>query len=223
MTDIELQDIWKAYNKKIEESRILNLQSWALNRQCFESIQTHKAQQKLNALAKFKVGAIVLGILYVLFLGVLIYGNQLNNLYFTASIGMIMLITLISIAVYIRHIVLIQQINYSETILGAQKKLATLQSSTINIVRIAFLQMPFYSTFFWSKEWIVFSSIKTWLIPIPVTLFFVLLTVWLYRNISLHNANKRWFKILMGTPEWTSITQAMQFMNEIEEFKKDMV
>jgi len=60
---------------------------------------------------------------------------------------MIALITAIAIVVYIKHIVIIKEINYSDSITDTQEKLAVLQSSTIGIGRILWLQLPFWSTF----------------------------------------------------------------------------
>ena len=61
MEDIELKNIWKDYDRKIEESKILNLQSWVLNLQSFKYIKTEKAKSKLNALSSQKKWTIVLG------------------------------------------------------------------------------------------------------------------------------------------------------------------
>jgi hypothetical protein len=219
MEDIELIDIWKAYNQKIDEAKVLNLQSWAVNIKTFEYLQTHKAQSKLRSVASFKKWAIVIGIIWLLFLGVLAYGNHFQNVYFTSSVIAIMFFTIIAIATYIKHVVLINQINYSESIVDTQKKLTALQASTINVFRILWLQLPFYSTFFWNKEWIT-TDVKFWLIAFPLTLFFVFLAIWLYRNIQLKNANKKWFKILLGDKEWASIIIAKKYLDEIEEFKK---
>jgi glucan phosphoethanolaminetransferase (alkaline phosphatase superfamily) len=222
MEDQELKDIWAAYDKKLEEARILNLQSWALNLKCFEELQTHKVRSKLSSLANFKWIAIVLGIVYVLFLGMLVYFVRWRNIYFSVSISMIVLITLIALVVYIKQIVIIKQINYSDSITDTQEKLSTLQSSTINIVRIAWLQLPFWSTWFWSSKWILYDPMNFWLIAFPITLFFAGLAIWLYRNISIKNRDKKWFTILFGHPEWTSIRKAMEFMKEIEVFKQDL-
>ncbi len=219
MEDIELKNMWKAYDQKIEEAKILNLQSWAVNIKTFEYLQTHKAQSKLNSLSTFKKWAVILGILWVLFLGALAYGNHFQNLYFTISIIMIMFFSVMAIAVYIKHIVLINNINYSESIVDAQKKLTELQASTINISRVLWLQMPFYTTFFWSTKWIT-SDYKFWLISFPVTLAFAFLSIWLYRNISLKNSGKKWFRILLNK-EWTSVVNAKKYLDEIDEFKLD--
>jgi hypothetical protein len=223
MEEQDLINIWKAYDKKIEQARILNMQSWALNLQWFESMQTHKAKAKMNSLAHFKTGAVILGILYMLFLSILIYGNQLKNIYFTISLVLILLITIIVTGVYIKHIVLIKQIRYTESITHTQENLSRLQSSTINIARIAWLQMPFYTTWLWNSNWIVHDPLSFWLIAFPVTLIFTLLTIWLYNNISMKNMNKKWFKILFNTPEWKSVRKSMEFIEEIELFKEELI
>ena len=43
MDDLELNTLWKEYDRKLEESRVLNLQTWAVNRQTFEWLQAHRA------------------------------------------------------------------------------------------------------------------------------------------------------------------------------------
>ena len=221
MEDQELKEIWAAYDRKLEEARVLNLQSWALNRQCFEELQAHKAKSKLSSLANYKAGVIILGIVYVLFLALLVYGNHGRNIFFSVSMGTIALITTIAIVVYIKHIVIIKQINYSDSITNTQEKLSALQSSTIDIGRILWLQLPFWSTFFWNTEWMM-KDIKFWLIAFPVTLALAGLAIWLYRNISLKNSHRKWFKVLFSSREWTSVIKAMEFMKEIEAFKANL-
>ena len=124
--------------------------------------------------------------------------------------------------IYIRHIILIRQISYSNSITETQKKISALQTSTINIGRVLWAQLPFHTTWFWSSRMIDYSTWKTWLIPIPVTLLFVFAAIWLLRNISLKNADKKWFRILFGSTEWTSLIKAKNFLHEIEDFKKEL-
>jgi hypothetical protein len=222
MTDEELKNIWKEYDRKLDELKELNLQSLAFNQRNMEMLQTEKAKSKLNALARFKVFAVVLGIFYVLLLGMLVAANHFRNIYFSVSISMIMLFTIISIVVYIYHIVLIHKINYSESITQTQEKITTLQTSTVNIMRIIWLQLPFHTTWFWSSRMINFNSWQGWLIPFSITFLFVLATIWLYRNIDLKNVNKKWFRILFSSTEWTSLIKAKNFLNEIDTFKNEM-
>ena len=224
MEDAELKNIWQEYDRRIEEARVLNLQSWALNLRLFQDMQIQKTRSRLGSLIRFKGSAVFLGILWILFLGVLVYGNHLENLYFTVSIGMIMFITAMAIVVYIKHIILIRKIDYGESITDTQKRLAELQLSTIRIVRISWLQLPFYTTWFWHRSWIDFGSLKFWVIIFPITLFFILLAIFLYRNITLRNMDRKWVRrLMMAGPEYKSLVQAKKFIAEIEEFKRDMI
>jgi len=222
MKDTELKNLLRVYNNKLEEARILNQQSWVLNYKCFETLQTKKIRSKLTGLLAIKIVAVILGIIWILFLGVLLYGNQLTNTYFTVSVVMVMLFSCLAVAVYIKHIVLLKQIDYSESITDTQKKLAVLQASTIQIVRILFLQSPFYTTWFWSQQWIMSGS-SFWLISLPITILFTILAIWLYKNISLKNVGTKRGRWLMSGPEFSYIVKAKVFLDEIEEFKKDML
>ena len=213
MEESELKNLWQQYDKKLEMSLELNLRN-------FEAIQTQKAKSKLRLLVIQKLIGIVLGIAWVLFLAWVVYYNlALSKIFFVISVGMIMLITTISIVVYLKHLVLINQINYSESITDTQKKIALLQSSIINIVRISFLQIPFYTTFYINNSMIQNGNAVLWIIQIIITISFIILTVWLYKNISYKNIHRKWLKILLGGSGWTSVTKAMEFLDEIDEFK----
>lgn len=212
MEDNTLKALWKAQDEKLDRTMKLNLFM-------LDSMQKQKAASKLNGLARLKLVAVILGILWSLFLGILVYGNQLQNIYFTVSVGMIMLITIAAIAAYIKHIVLIKQLDYSQSITKTQKKLARLQASTFSN-RFIILQTPFYTTWFWSTQMIESSGIKFWLIAMPITLLFTLLTIWLYKNLTPLNMHKKWVSYLLkNDPEQVPVIQAQKFLNEIEEFK----
>ena len=213
MEDITLKNLWKAQDEKLDRTMKLNLY-------LLESLQKQKAESKLNSLARFKGWVVVLGIIWILFLGLLIYGNQLKNIYFTISVSIILLFNIFAVAVYIKHIALIRQLDYSESITNTQKKLSKLQASTFNL-RFLFLQTPFYTTWFWSTGMINGDLIKFWFIAVPITLAFTALSIWVYKNLTLENMHKKWVRSLVNsTPEHTSVFKAIDFLNEIEEFKK---
>ncbi|MBP6024137.1 hypothetical protein [Ferruginibacter sp.] len=213
MEDVTLKALWKAQDEKLDRTMKLNFF-------IMESLQKQKAQSKLNSLVRLKLVAVILGVLWALFLGVLVYGNQLQNIYFTVSVGMIMLITVAAIVIYIKHIVLIKELDYSQSITDTQKKLARLQASTFSS-RFILLQTPFYTTWFWSTEMIQDSVIKFCLIAVPITLLFTILTIWLYKNLTPLKMHKKWVSYLLkNDPEQVPLLQAQKFLEEIEEFKK---
>lgn len=221
MEDAELKKMWEEYDKRIGEARILNLQSWVLNLQSFEYLQTTKAKSKLNALGRLKIRAIALGFVWVfVLLFLVVHTLHFKYIFFAVSVGMIALITLIGIIGYIRHVVLIREIDNSDSVTEVQKKIAQLQSSTLRVVRIMFLQTPFYFSFFFTPDQVLHDP-KFRMISFPIFLASTLLTIWLYRNISYKNERKKWFRVFFSSSEWTSVIKAMKFMDEIEAFKKE--
>lgn len=215
MENIALKDIWKAQDDKLEKTLKLNLF-------IVDSLQKQKVRSKLGALATYKLVTAILGIIWVIFLGVLIYGNRMQNPYFTISVALIFIFNVIAVIVYLNHYALLKTINYSDSITNTQQKLARLQVSTINIARILILQTPFYTTWFWTQEQVLHSS-RFWMISVPATMVFVIITIWLYISISPANMNrKKWVSRFMNLGmEYKSVTHAREFLSELEEFKKD--
>ncbi|HEY6435041.1 MAG TPA: hypothetical protein VIY47_00500 [Ignavibacteriaceae bacterium] len=222
MEDVELKNLWKSYDQQLEQAKLLNLQSWVLNVQTKESIQLMKAKSKLNKLARFKSRVAAIGVVWVFFLLFLIYHSiTYQKIFFVISASMIVLFNVFAVIVYIKHILIIHEIDNAESVVEAQEKTVKLQSSTLQIGRILFLQIPFYSTWFYTPAWIAQADWRFWLITIPITLFLALISIWLYKNIHYKNADKKWFRILFNSPEWKSVIKAMLLMKEIEEFKKE--
>lgn len=222
MEDLELKSLLATYNQKLEQATVLSLQSWALNLKCIEDLQKQKAKSKLRSLIAFKLMAVALGVIWLLFLGNLFFFSlDTSKIFFTISVGAIFVTNLVAIIIYVNHIVEINKINNSESVIKAQETIARLKLSTINISRILFLQTPFYCTFWWSISMIVSHPRAFWLISVPVALGLALASFWLYRNISIKNAGKNWFKMVFNSPEWKNLVKANDFLEEIESFKKN--
>lgn len=224
MDDPELSELWKQYNQKIERANILNLQSWVLQLQTFEYLQIEKARARLNAMGRWKRLVIALGVLWVLFLVfLLVISLAASKIFFTVSVTAILGFNIYAVIVYIYHTVLIAAIDNSESLIQVQEKTARLKASTLQATRILFLQTPFYATFFWNLQWIRESPVSFWLITFPIALLLAAGSIWLYRNIHPGNADKKWFRLLFSGKEWTPIIRAMNYLKEIEEYKKNNI
>ena len=220
MEDRSFEDMLQSFKEKDNDTWLMNVMQ--LNMDCIITVQTQKAKSKLTSVAIIKVLGILLGLLWVWLLGSLGFAAYIvGNVFFAVSAGILMLISIIAIIVYIKHLVLIAQIKESDTITYTQRKLAELQTSTLKITRILFLQMPFYSTWFITPTLLANAGTAWLVIQVVITASLTFLSIWLYRNISFKNVNKKWFRILFGNSEWTGVTQAISFMKEIDEFKND--
>ena len=218
MEDRELENMWKADSGKVDPAYVMNLQAWALHARTIEYVQTFKAEARLRSLAAFKSRAVLIGIVWSLVLGILIYGNGFRNVFFSGSLSLLLIFSVAAIIVYIQQIVLIKRIDYGEPVTAIQEKLLKLQVSTVGIVRVLWLQLPLYTTFFWSSGWIE-SDPLFWFTALPISLGFTFLAIWIYGQISFKNMGRKWFRILIGKKEWVSITDAKAALDEITAFK----
>ena len=117
---------------------------------------------------------------------------------------------------------MISQVDYTESITNSQNKLAELQLSTIRVTGFLWLQLPFYTTFFWNSAWVREGDLGFWLIAFPITILFTALAIWLYKSIKPENLHKNWVKKLLTIGiEYKYAIEAGDFLAEIEEFKKD--
>jgi glucan phosphoethanolaminetransferase (alkaline phosphatase superfamily) len=223
MEDAELKNIWLSYDKKLADAQLLNAQSWALNLRCFAEIQQKKASSKLRALTIHNIFAVVIGILWILILGALVVLNHFKNPYFSTSLLAILLFSVYAVFIYIRHIDIIAGIDYDKSIIETQQKLAKLQTSTFRSIRIIWLQLPFYTCFWWNTTFVE-SDPSFWYTALPIALAFLAVALYLYRNLRPENMHKKWVRSLMlAGPELKNVVKSIDFLKEIEEFKKGMI
>ena len=116
---------------------------------------------------------------------------------------------------------MIGQVNYSESITDTQKRLASLQSAIISNNRFLLLQFPFHATWFISWQWIKNDPLSFWFIHFPIVILLAALGIWLYINYSKKNLHKPWVRALMNGSGFRSVTKALDFITEIDEYKKD--
>ncbi len=224
MESIELDKLLTQYQQALNKAQLLNMQSWQLNLKCFENQQGQKARSSLRPVIGIKIFALLLGFLWVGFLGVLVVAVGWKNPYFSISLSMIMLFTLLAMVTYTWHLTILLSIKYEDNVLDTQTKISRLKLSTIQMLRIIILQLPFHCTWFWSPNWINSHDIKFWLISFPIFLFFTALTIWLFFQIKPENAHKPWLKKFLSLGiEYKNLEQAAFMLEEINEFKKDLV
>jgi len=212
MEDKDLLNIWKQYDEKLE-------QVLEVNQQLTQEVTQLKVKSTIAKSKPIKWIAIALGIPWSIFLTSLaVIGILSGNLFFAISFGAIALIMNIVLGSYVYHLVLIYQVNNSDTVMQAQEKLAKLKISSIQVTRIAFLQLPFW-TMFWLSTDILNSSLLLLSVHVVIFLIFGFASIWLYRNIKLENMNKKWMKVLFSGVEWTPIIQSMDMLEQIEGYK----
>jgi len=220
MEDEYLKKIWNSPDKEIKD--FLNI-----NDHFFELTQTRKAKSKVKSLIFSKIVGITLGLGWISFMFILIYycvfytPISLGKGFFVSSLSMISLSTSLAVFLYVKDIFTIKQIDNSENVMVTQLKLASLQLSIIKSVRVSWLQLPFYTTWYLNYELIMHGSIIFRIVQILVTGLTTWFAIWAFRNINYKNLNKKRVRNLLQGVGFYSVTQALDFIKEIDNFKND--
>jgi glucan phosphoethanolaminetransferase (alkaline phosphatase superfamily) len=214
MSTDEFQQIWKAYDAKLEKSLQLNLR-------LLNEVQSEKAKSVLRSFIASRIIGIVIGLVYLALLVIALWYVRTQPV-MAVSFAVFIACTVIAIGVYMREIGVIRKISYGDNIVDTQQKLAGIKSSIIWTLRISWVQLPFWSTFFVSNELLRKGGREFWMIQIPITLLLTILAVVLYKNITIENAQKKkWVRGMIRGAGMKSLTRAMDFMKEIENFKNE--
>ncbi|REG78491.1 hypothetical protein [Algoriphagus antarcticus] len=215
MQDIELQQLWKSYDQKLQEQLVFN-------RQNASDITKMKVKSELTAMRPIKLFTVLAGILWILFLDILVINLfPVGNAYFLISAGFISLVNKIAVGIYLYQLVLISVVNINAPVMSTQKKIAGLVTSTLWVTRILMLQLPFWTTFFLSSAWIGSANPLFWIIQVSITVAFAGASIWLFINIRYENRDKRWFKFLFGSYEWTPIMKAQEMLVQIKDYEEE--
>ncbi|MEE1945340.1 hypothetical protein VRU48_09485 [Pedobacter sp. KR3-3] len=214
MQELEIINLWKQYDEKLE-------QSLSLNRKNTVAITQLKVKSALATMKPIKIFALLAGITWVGFVDtMIIHLFHVASPYFLVSAIIQTLLSKFAIGTYIYQLILISEVDSSGSVLATQEKLASLRASTLNVARWLWLQLPIWTTFYWSNEMFQSGNAWLWAIQCIVTIAFVVLAIWLFINIKEENKHKKWFRLLFNGSEWTPILESAAFLKEIEHFEK---
>jgi hypothetical protein len=217
MEDFEIKNLWKSCDDKLNQSLSLNYKN-------LQEIEKLKVKSALSKIRPMKIFVIVVGLLWVFLVDAyIIKAFTAEFFFFVVSAGIHSIITKLAIGIYIYHLILIDRIDNSESVIDAQEKLAKLQTSTLQVTRLLFLQLPVFTTFHLNKTMFYNGETLLWILQIFITGFFTFLGIWLFLNIKHENADKKWFQIIFRGREWNSVLKATEFLNQIEKFKKGKI
>lgn len=215
MEDTEIINLWKSYDKKLEESLLFNQKN-------AEEITKIKVRSFLSSMKPIKIFIILTGIVWVAFVDVLIV-NLFNvaSPFLLVSAAIHVLLTKLAIGIYLYQLILIYQVDINEPILATQEKLIRLRSTTLWISRLLFLQLPVWTTFYWNKSMLENGNIWAHSVQFIVTASFIYLAIWLFINIKYENRDKKWFSLLFTGIEWNPLVKSMELLSQIDEYKTE--
>lgn len=215
MQDLDIINLWKNYDEKLEKSLYLN-------RQNAEEITKMKARTFITSLGAIKLFTMLTGVIWVGILDVLIIDLFLvANPIFLISATLQSLITTLAIGIYVYQFIIIHQYDISEPVVETQRRLAALKSTTLLSARILFIQLPLWTTFYWNETMLENGNILLYILQITITASFTFLAIWLFLNIKYENRSKKWFRLIFNKNEWGSVIKSMELLKEIKEYEEN--
>ncbi len=213
MEELDIKQLWSSYEAKLERSLALNLK-------VIKELQTQKVAHKLRSFRRNQVTGVILGVIWIAFLVFLLI-NTLHNIYFVISVGFIILFNVFATVAYIRHLVMLAEVNIEDSVTESQRKITEIQSSFTNVGRILVLQAPFYCTFWYNSDLVANAGIGFWLIQLVIVSFFIFISIYLFKKLTYKNRHIKWVKTALESFGGKTLTKAMDFLNEIEEYKTE--
>jgi hypothetical protein len=213
MSTDEFQELWKAYDAKLEKSM-------ELNKRLMEEVNSQKVRRSFNWMIVGKLFIIFLGIKWNAICGALLWHFRTEPFFVTAA-ALSILFTSLMICGYVVQLLLLIQISMAKTILNTQKQLARLEALIVATYRISILQAPVWTFFFLNRSMIATMGPGLWIMQASITGLFIVGVIWLYRRITVANIDKKWMRKLLSGLGVEQIGRARQFIREIRDYSAE--
>lgn len=214
MNESELKKLWQSYDQKID--KII-----AINKVQLTALQKEKANSKVDSFVRTHFIVMLLGIVWIAFLSFLVYHTYLVNIYFAVSAGFIISFNVFAVLLYLRHIIILKEIDITESITETQRKIASVSTSYTQSGRILLLQSPFFCTFWYTDELVHQAGFGFWLTQLAVVSLFTAASIYLYKMLSIHNPSPKWRRITAKYFGAAKLQKALESLREIDEFVKE--
>lgn len=206
--------LWKEQYQKIDQALVIN------KTLLIHSLED-KARSAVSNLKPMRWAGIIFGILWCLAVGFVLFVSWgQTNWFFKAALIIHLLVSVTAIGLYIYHLALLHNFNNSQTVVEAQKQLIKLQRSNLKTLGLLWLQLPVFSMWFMSNEWMHNCPGTFWFVQTPLVILQLFAGIWLYRNLDYKNHQKKWFKWFVSKGEFGKINKAAALLQEIDALEK---
>ncbi len=219
MNELELKKLWQTTNDTLAENFVINKKN-------AEDISRIKVHNLLGSMKPLKFFALLIGFAWVGIGSTILGSIYLNsfaeaNKFFLFSGSVQVGLTAMAIFVYLYQLITIYQVDITDPIINTQRKISSLKITTLWVHRILFLQLPVWTTFWWSESIMNDWGILQWSIRLFFTISFTVVAIWLFINIKYENRNKRWFQLIFNGKEWAPLMKSMELLEQVEAYKDE--
>ena len=215
-----MQDSWKDYATRLMSD--LNLNHSILNEAKLKSTRLTLRHLMYRRIIETITFAIMLSLLLDF------ASNNYPIPQFVFSGAILALFCLVGFIGSIGQIILIIRLDYSKPVTTFQLQIEKLKAYSLQTLKLLLLSIPFYFAYIIIGFKAVFnfdiysqSSINWLLWNLILSILFIPFSIWLYRKLN-YKTKDSWIKSLIADNGGKQISSAIQFINEIEELKKQI-
>ncbi|HRG20817.1 MAG TPA: hypothetical protein PLQ57_07290 [Saprospiraceae bacterium] len=205
----ELTELWQNQQVQLQ-------QTMEMNKVLTKEVHTLKLQQLFSSMRPIKIFTLVVGLLWVVFVdSILVTTYGIASPYFFWSALLQSAITKVAIGVYLYQLILLYQTDVIHAVSAVQQRIAHLTLSTLWVTRILFLQLPLWTTFWWTESFINGISPLAKSLIFAIAILFTAAALWLFLNIRIENSSNPWFRWIFGGREWDPLVKAQEVLEEL--------
>ena len=215
MNDTDLKYLWQAGYEQIA----INQKS---DKTSLDNLTKRNVSHFLSSMKPIKIFTLLVGLLWVFSIGYVLIKLTINaydqvSLYFLYSAYFQVMLTAMAVILYIIQLSTLYSIDFNKPVVILQKTLINLKASTLNVIKILILQLPFWTTFYWNESMFKNGTLPLFILQGAITISFTCLAIWLFFNLKFENADKWWFKLLLQGKEWEPLITSIGILNDMEE------
>ena len=215
MNDTDLKYLWQAGYEQIA----INQKS---DKTSLDNLTKRNVSHFLSSMKPIKIFTLLVGLLWVFSIGYVLIKLTINaydqvSLYFLYSAYFQVMLTAMAVILYIIQLSTLYSIDFNKPVVILQKTLINLKASTLNVIKILILQLPFWTTFYWNESMFKNGTLPLFILQGAVTISFTYLSLWLFFHLKFENADKWWFKLLLQGKEWEPLITSIDILNDMEE------
>lgn len=215
MNDTDLKYLWQTGNEQIA----INQKS---DKTSLDNLTKRNVSHFLSSMKPIKIFTLLVGLLWVFSIGYVLIKLTINaydqvSLYFLYSAYFQVMLTAMAVILYIIQLSTLYSIDFNKPVVILQKTLINLKASTLNVIKILILQLPFWTTFYWNESMFKNGTLPLFILQGAVTISFTCLAIWLFFHLKFENADKWWFKLLLQGKEWEPLITSIGILNDMEE------
>ncbi|TDS18910.1 hypothetical protein DFQ03_0623 [Maribacter caenipelagi] len=219
MEDKEIRELFAEYNDKLDS--VLSL-----NKASIEKMKLNNTKKQTNKILILRSIEVVFFLMVMIVLGKFT-ADHWGVLHLAVSGIILYVFALIALIGSIGEVALAAQIDYAKPIIEIREKIEKINMHSLLFIKLAFLSAPVWWTYpivalAYFFDFDIFPHLDAAFVHryIIINALLLIPLIWFLKKLSYINMHIKWVRKTINILASANTKKAMEFLNDIEEFKK---